>query len=196
MTDLSHADEALILQSQVASFGRPSSRALKASRVWMNGGTELEADGTKPNPALGGIAKDSLDNGDDLIALKSSPAMDLFSRTLRDHWPVKVSRYFDVNAGALLTRDQEEVSRDGIHRIGRYDERSITIAVSIVSIVVAGLLLVGSITTLHFVENAMARLLIIYAFTAAFALSVSLMTTARRVETFAATAALVSFSLF
>jgi hypothetical protein len=83
MTDLSHADEALILQSQVASFGRPSSRALKASRVWMNGGTELEADGTKPNPALGGIAKDSLDNGDDLIALKSQNVSGQVKSTVR-----------------------------------------------------------------------------------------------------------------
>jgi hypothetical protein len=61
--------------------------------------------------------------------------------------------------------------------------------------VVAALLLVGSITAFYFVQSAMAKLLMVYAFTAAFALSVSLMTTARRVETFAATAALVRLNL-
>jgi hypothetical protein len=73
--------------------------------------------------------------------------------------------------------------------VGRFDERSISRAVGSISVVVAAALLLGSITALYFVQSAIAKLLMIHVFTAAFALSVALMTNARRAELFAATAA-------
>jgi hypothetical protein len=73
--------------------------------------------------------------------------------------------------------------------MGRFSEKSISIAVAVISILVVPVLLVGSITGLYLVTNDAAKLGMIAAFTAAFALSVSLMTNARRAEIFAATAA-------
>jgi len=84
---------------------------------------------------------------------------------------------------------QKEPSRDGLHRIGRFNEKSISITVAVISILVAALLLIGSITGLYFVTNDAAKLGMLAAFTAAFALSVGLMTNARRAEIFVATAA-------
>jgi len=54
---------------------------------------------------------------------------------------------------------------------------------------VAAFLLIGSITSFYLVSSATAKLVMITLFTAAFALSVGLMTNARRAEIFAGTAA-------
>ncbi|KAJ0165597.1 hypothetical protein CTA2_10656 [Colletotrichum tanaceti] len=96
------------------------------------------------------------------------------SQYFRRHWPA-----------------QEEMSRDGSFGIGRYDERSVTLAVVVISILMAAVLLVGSasISSLYFVQSDAAKLCMIAAFTALFATSVVVMTTARRAEIFAVTAA-------
>ncbi|KAH8646767.1 hypothetical protein BX600DRAFT_518792 [Xylariales sp. PMI_506] len=167
--------EGLILQSQIANLGRPSSRALEASRAWMHGGRELREDGSKMLPVLGGLAKDYLDQGDDLVALKSHADVDFLSRTLRAYWPSK-----------------NQITRDGVPMIHQFDEKSVSLAVTAISIVVAAVLLVGSITAFYFIETPSTKLILIYVFTAAFALSVGMMTNARRAEIFAATAAYVA----
>jgi len=56
----------------------------------MNGGDKPRPDGSKLLPALGGIAKDFLDNEEDLVALKSHDNTDHLSRVLRKYWPAKV----------------------------------------------------------------------------------------------------------
>lgn len=84
---------------------------------------------------------------------------------------------------------QKEMSRDGLHRIGRFDEKSTTLAVSIITLVTAAILLVGSITAFYFITTPQVKLGMICVFTIAFALSVGLMTNVRRAEIFAATAA-------
>ncbi|KAK2595012.1 hypothetical protein QQS21_007266 [Conoideocrella luteorostrata] len=154
--------EALLLQSEVARLKRPNNRVVGAYEHWFK----------KPYPALGGLAKTFLDTPNDLVALSSPPATDYLSLFLRRYWPAR-----------------EELSRDGLHRIGRFNEKSISIAVAVISILVAAVLLVGSITSLYFVTNDAAKLAMIASFTALFALSIGLMTNARRAEIFAATAA-------
>ncbi|KAL4805153.1 hypothetical protein BDV18DRAFT_25436 [Aspergillus unguis] len=154
--------EALLLQTEIMKLERPNKRVLEAYEKWFK----------KPYPALGGQAKKFLDSPNDLIALNPSPESDYLSLFLRRHWPVK-----------------EELSRDGFHRIGRFNEKSISVAVAVLTILVAAVLLVGSIVGLYFVASDAAKLGMIAAFTAAFALSVGLMTNARRVEIFAGTAA-------
>lgn len=73
--------------------------------------------------------------------------------------------------------------------VGRYHEKSISAATAIITILIAAFLLVGPITGLYFVANDAAKLGMLAAFTALFALSVGLMTNAKRAEIFASTAA-------
>lgn len=88
-----------------------------------------------------------------------------------------------------MTTSQEEFSRDGLHRIGRYKEESISNAVAILNILLAAFLLIGSIVGLYFATNDAVKLGLIAMFTATFALSIGLMTNGGRAEIFAATAA-------
>ncbi|KAL4862447.1 hypothetical protein BDV12DRAFT_190406 [Aspergillus spectabilis] len=118
------------------------------------------------------LAKTALDDPGDLVSLGKPPESDYLSILLRKHWPAK-----------------EELSRDGLYQIGRFNETSITVAVAIISILVASFLLIGSIVGLYFAKNNAVKLALVAAFTAVFAISVGLMTNARRAEIFAATAA-------
>lgn len=156
--------EALLLQSQIAQLRRPNRRVLDALRRWFK----------KPEPMLGGAAKRYLDDENDLVALKPAAEIDYLSQFLRRHWAVET-----------------EPTRDGRAQIGRFNERSVALATSAITIVVAAFLLIGSITTFHLVDAAAdaVKLGLIAAFTSAFALSLVLITNARRAEIFAATAA-------
>ncbi|GAP91663.1 putative chorismate mutase [Rosellinia necatrix] len=154
--------EALLLQSQIAQLRRPSRRVLDALRHWFS----------RPEPALGGEAKKFLDDEDDLVALNAPVELDYLSQFLRSHW-----------AG------DTEISRDGRTQIRRFDERSVSVAVNVVTILVAAVFLGGSIAGFYYVRDDAARLGMIAGFTSLFALSVALITNARRAEIFAATAA-------
>ena len=74
-------------------------------------------------------------------------------------------------------------------RVGRFEEKSISRIVAVLSVVAAAVLLLGSITALYFAQSPVVKLVLVYIFTAAFAICVALMTNARRAELFAATAA-------
>ncbi|SCN88029.1 uncharacterized protein FFNC_08511 [Fusarium fujikuroi] len=163
--------EALDLQSRISLLNSPDQRALEVARNELHGGP-LRRDGQKPNPILGGRGKDYLDETEDLVSLKASAAVDPLSKLLRAYWP-----------------GREELSRDGRRRISHFDERSITIAVALVNILLAMILLVGSISSLYYVKSPPAILGTICGFTILFALSVGLITNAKRAEIFAGSAA-------
>jgi ABC-type transport system involved in cytochrome c biogenesis permease subunit len=61
--------------------------------------------------------------------------------------------------------------------------------VSIFSVFLAALLLVGAITSLYVVSNATSRIVLVAVFTTVFAASVGLLTNSRKVDIYAATAA-------
>lgn len=87
------------------------------------------------------------------------------------------------------TFKKSKLSRDGLHHIGVFNESSISKAVALITIFVAAIVLIGPITSLYYVTNDAAKLGLVTGFTALFALSVGLMTNARRAEIFGATAA-------
>ncbi|CAI0652913.1 unnamed protein product [Colletotrichum noveboracense] len=120
---------------------------------------------------LSGREREILNGANDLVALNPAQETDFLSEFLRRKWPVKA--------------DEQE---NGV-RIGRYEEHSISIAVALISTLIAAILLIGSITGLYFVKDDAAKLGLIAFFTALFALSVGLTTNARRAEIFAGTAA-------
>ncbi|KAF6827860.1 hypothetical protein CPLU01_08879 [Colletotrichum plurivorum] len=153
--------ETLLLQSEIAKLKRPSKRVLNAFEAWF----------IKP-PKLGGRAKRLLKSPQDLVALNPSQETDYLSEFLRRHWPV-----------------EKESFEAGTISLGRYEEKSISIAVAVISIIIAAALLIGSIVGLYFAKNDITKLGLITLFTAMFAVSVGLMTNARRAEIFAGTAA-------
>ncbi|KAF4814759.1 hypothetical protein CGCSCA5_v007596 [Colletotrichum siamense] len=152
--------ETLIRQSEIAKLHRPKRRVLEAFKAWFTGVSELS-----------GRERDILENANDLIALNPAQETDFLSEYLRRNWPVKT-----------------DTKQNGV-QIGRYEERSISIAVAVISTLIAAILLIGSITGLYFAKNDTAKLGLIAFFTALFALSVGLTTNARRAEIFAGTAA-------
>ncbi|KAH8165669.1 hypothetical protein CIB48_g2578 [Xylaria polymorpha] len=154
--------EALLLQSQIAQLHRPNKRVLDTLRHWFK----------KPEPMLGGEAKKFLDDENDLVALRPAAELDYLSQFLRRHWAVDT-----------------ETTRDGRAKIGRFNERAISVATSAITISLAAFLLIGSITGFYFVESDVVKLVLIAVFTSIFALSLVLITNARRAEIFAATAA-------
>ncbi|KAI0468743.1 hypothetical protein F4859DRAFT_201490 [Xylaria cf. heliscus] len=154
--------EALLLQSQIAQLQRPNKRVLETLRHWFQ----------KPEPMLGGEAKKYLDDEHDLVALRPAAELDYLSQVLRRHWIVDT-----------------ETTRDGRAKIGLFNERAISLTTSAITILIAAFLLIGSITGFYFVANDIVKLVLIAAFTSIFALSLVLVTNARRAEIFAATAA-------
>ncbi|KAK3390116.1 hypothetical protein B0H63DRAFT_464808 [Podospora didyma] len=154
--------ETLLLQSQVAQLKRPESRVLAALRNFFQ----------SPHHILGGKAKSFLNNSADLVALKTPAEVDYLSSFLRRNWVKK-----------------KEMSRDGVNQYGRFEEKSITLAVNIVTVAIAAIFLVGSIIGFYHAQGSVTKLCMIAGFTVAFAASVGLITNARRVEIFAATAA-------
>lgn len=88
-----------------------------------------------------------------------------------------------------------ELSGDGTTYYRRFNERSIVLAVNVITTMVAAVFLIGSIVTFYFLQGTVAKLVAITLFTIAFAVSIGLVTSARRVEIFAATAALVKASV-
>ncbi|CAG7558295.1 unnamed protein product [Fusarium equiseti] len=163
--------EALDMESRIARLHPPDRRVLRVAQNELWGGP-LDGDGRKRNPIVGGKTKDYLDTENDVVSLRTPVETDPLSRMLRAIWPGK-----------------EEVSRDGLSHITRFNERSIPIAVALINIVVAIILLVGPITSMSFVNSRTSILGMICAFTVAFALSVGLMTNAKRAEIFAGSAA-------
>jgi len=63
---------------------RPSNRVLLLFRNWLSGGTDKNG-GIKQDPVLGGQAKGMLDDGQDLIALRTPADVDPLSRFLQNH---------------------------------------------------------------------------------------------------------------
>lgn len=84
---------------------------------------------------------------------------------------------------------QDELAGDGVSQFKRFKETSITRTVNVVTILVAAMFLIGTIVGFYFVQRPAVKLGMIAAFATAFAGCLGLITNARRVEIFAATAA-------
>ncbi|KAI1799906.1 hypothetical protein F4811DRAFT_69281 [Daldinia bambusicola] len=154
--------EALVLQSQIAQMRHPEERVLEALRHFFE----------RPYPILGGKAKMFLNNSKDLVALKAPTETDMLSNFLRRHWA-----------------SEKELARDGVNHFARFNDLSITVTVTLVTIVVAAIFLIGPIIGLNFAGSPTAKLIMISFFVVTFAASIGLITTAKRAEIFAATAA-------
>jgi len=115
-----------------------------------------------------------LNSEQDLLALKAATDTDLVSRILQDHWPSRGKRYSPA------------------HSTAHFHEKHVSWAVAAISTTIAAALLIGSIAILSKVSDSGRRVGWIAGFTLLFALSITILTNAKRVEIFAATAAYVA----
>ncbi|KAH9908518.1 hypothetical protein F4778DRAFT_350218 [Xylariomycetidae sp. FL2044] len=154
--------ETLLLQSQVAQLHHPENRVLAAVKHFFE----------RPHHILGGKAKNFLNSPIDLVVLKAPAEVDYLSNVLRRYWA-----------------SEKEETRDGVNHFARFNERSISITVTIINIILAACFLIGPIVGLNFSRSPTAKLVMISLFTAFFALSLGLITNAKRAEIFGASAA-------
>ncbi|KAF2117249.1 hypothetical protein BDV96DRAFT_490560 [Lophiotrema nucula] len=156
--------EALLLQSQIASLKEPSRRVFNTFRSFFYG-SFLDT----PKPIVLGRAEQMLKDQKDLVALRPPLDIDLLSRTLRNHWPFPGQSY----AG----------------HTEYFHESTVNLVVAIINILVAAVLLIAPITSLYFISRHGVKLGMIAGFTTLFAVSVGLLTSAKKQEIFAASAA-------
>ncbi|KAL2038991.1 hypothetical protein N7G274_008331 [Stereocaulon virgatum] len=159
--------EAILLESTLISLQPPQPRILEAFRhVFHNTNAAGET-----FPTLGGRSASILDDGDDLVALRSPPEEDRLTGFLRNYFPV-----------LFITR-----ITDG--PLTYISERRLRMCVAVINVLLTAILLFGAIYNLFYVRKTEKRLGIIAGYTTLFATCVGLLTNARRSEVFAACAA-------
>ncbi|TKA79572.1 hypothetical protein B0A49_02999 [Cryomyces minteri] len=121
----------------------------------------------------------------DLVTMSdSNQQRDLFSAWLGDHF----MGWFEARFGHWIKRKDADVEGGLTH----YKDTHLNAVSHFVGALLASLLPAISIIVLYFVQNMLARLGAIMAFSAVFAFTLAVFTKATRIEIFAATAAFAS----
>lgn len=163
--------ELLTLQAQVTELKPPNTRVLTTFRHYVDGNA-YKSDTMPSMPIISGRAKEFLSDKGDLIALARRPDEDPISRLLQDHW-------------AFQTRK----TSDPLDRTTFYKNKHVVRTVATISMIIAAVLLISAIVSLHVVQDTKWKLGLVATYTLLFALCVATLTNARRAEVFAATAA-------
>jgi hypothetical protein len=166
-------DEALALQETVLKMSKPEPGSIEAAKVWFDGKSE-GANGRHAS-SFSGLGATRLDDENDLIALHPAFVKD---------WLVKLVSLPYLRMLCLHSHVDESIAIFSLRKVNR--------AVAALSMVIAALLLLGAIIALYLVTSNKLKLGLICLFTIAFALTINLLTNARRAELFASTAAYVS----
>ncbi|OAL46763.1 hypothetical protein IQ07DRAFT_545756 [Pyrenochaeta sp. DS3sAY3a] len=171
--------EALVLQSQISEMGTPNDQPLSALREFVKGSFFKDENG-KALPIISGRAQGFLDDKNDLISMAKPHEEDYLTRILQNCW---------ISRKPKTVSSLNQISVDPFDRTAIYRNIHIVRTVAALDLLLAALLLVGSIVNLYFVQDHKAKLGLIALYTILFALSVTLCTNARRAEVFASTAA-------
>lgn len=164
-------EEALLRQSQIAALSGPSDRVLSTYRAYLDG-RSWKGSSIPAVPLISGKAKAMLNEEDDLVALRKPPDDDILSKFVQDHWSFRSQKAIDpLDCTAI------------------YKGRHITKIVSIISMLSAAVLLVVAIISLYIVNHPTTKLVLVVTYTFLFAISVGLLTNARKAEVFSAAAA-------
>jgi hypothetical protein len=160
-----NAEKALLRRNQVLSLESPDRGTMDAFTNWF-----------RVKKPLRGLGWNLLDDERDLVALKTS----------KD--PDRLTSLIQYCFGYCLreTRDEQPPSWGKMYY---FKTSVINRIMAVIAALISAFFLIGAIVTLYFVEPMGARLGILSAFTASFAATVGLLTNAKRVEIFAATAA-------
>lgn len=168
--------EALLTESKFAAIPSPDNKTFKAFRKEM---FKYDATLAKNLCIIGGHSKNLYDNAHEMAALKIPEQQDRLSQFVEDHLGYFFREKSNPNSyGGGLISDVTFVSG-----------RSISTFISYLSTLLAAVLLIGAILVLYKVANPDTKLGLLALFTCLFAISVGLLTNARRTEIFGATAA-------
>lgn len=161
---LAEYQDAIIRQSTCLSLPNPGEKPLRAFSDWIS----------REEPLLGQSQR-LIDDSRDLFGIAPDGDSDRLSRLLKNNF----SYFFQEKRGHPASWGEMYYFR----------ERAVARLVTVVSVLLASILLVGSIVALYHERRPGVRLGILGAFTVAFAASVGLMTNAKRSEVFGTTAA-------
>ncbi|OTA69141.1 hypothetical protein K449DRAFT_362387 [Hypoxylon sp. EC38] len=191
-------NEALLQQVDISKLEGPNSNDLEFLRSWFE------------RPSMGCFPIRGLDykaweqrRENDLVAIKPRLPPDPFSKWVTNTIFPLYHRVFGVKfhvrkvlrpSGKLCHADNQSTSKkadsteigDGLYT---YEESLLGSIINIITTVVAAVLPLLSIVVLYIVDSDATKLGIIVVFSACFALVLAVMTSARRIEVFAATAA-------
>lgn len=183
-------DEALILEERVAKLGRPHRNTVQALDNWTK----------RLGPSiLTDHGAERLRDQNDLIAPKTPPDHDwlirFVRRYLRVFFLVRVPSQVPLADSLKFTKILNKFQEDGYRGDVAYiSEAKITRAVNLFGMFITALLLICAIVNLYLIQNPNTRLGLIGGYTCAFALSLGILTNARRAELYGSTAALVWWS--
>ncbi|CAI7587269.1 unnamed protein product [Penicillium manginii] len=170
-TKIKEYEEALLRQSRIARLSGPSDRVLFTYRDYIEGNA-WKGPYLPSVPIISGRAKDMLKEADDLVALRKPPDEDILSKLLQDHWAF-----------------QSRKTIDPLDRTTVYKGQYIAQIVAGISVLSAAVLLAVAIISLYVINDATTKLGLVVAYTLVFALSMALLTSARRAEIYGAAAA-------
>ncbi|KAF2666786.1 hypothetical protein BT63DRAFT_427199 [Microthyrium microscopicum] len=159
--------EALLFESTMASIKPPPKRTFEAIRHALY----RKDDQNNEYSILTGSSQDMYSSNDDLVLLNHPGEQDRLTQFMHHYLPV-------LFTSGRRTDDTVYIS-----------EKRITRVVSIISIAMAVILLLVAIISLHIVSRPATKIALVAVFMVVFAGSVGLLTTAKRSEIFAATAA-------
>ncbi|KAH9217649.1 hypothetical protein DL95DRAFT_91028 [Leptodontidium sp. 2 PMI_412] len=174
---LDRYNDELLKQTSLAKLPQPRKHDLEFLRSW------FQRPGMGSFPLLG-MDRDAWDvkNEDDLIAINPRTTPDMFSKWFTEGL---IPRYHHI-LGKRFRKPLSETTGAGIYH---YRESSLESFISIIATVMASLLPICSVVALYLVQSNNLRLGMVAIFSACFSLALAVMTNARRVEVFAATAA-------
>ncbi|KAI2618784.1 hypothetical protein GGR54DRAFT_142558 [Hypoxylon sp. NC1633] len=180
---LKEYNEALFLQVFVSKLDGPNSNDLEFLRSWL----ERPSMGFFPIRGLDFKAwEQRLEN--DLVAIKPRVPPDPLSKWIMNTIFPLYHRVFGIR---FQTPYSNEVG-DGLYT---YEESLLRSIVNVITTVVAALLPLLSIIVLFIADSDRIKLALVVVFSACFALMLALMTNARRIEVFAATAAFAAVNV-
>jgi hypothetical protein len=163
----------MLLKSSILAMSTPSNQVYKALYNTFWNKRSASAFEHTLVPMLTDASANIFEHKADLVALRPAPNEDRLTKVLRKYFPVFfMSRKASVNG-----------------RVGYISERKMEAFVGVVNIFLAAAFLFGAIYNLYYVRNERKTLGLITGYTTAFALTMWLLTNARRAEVFGACAA-------
>ena len=164
----------MVQQRQLATFDALEAGNLSFLQAWLS-------DSARGNYTLEGLDRSAWDANEDLLVTTPDQLSDSFTRHV-------VSRLVEFYHQVFGSRHKPTDVENGIWK---YEEKVVLRAADIIGTLISSLLPIVAVVVLYCVKDMLVRLGMVALFTVLFSLALVLVTKAKRVEVFAATAAYV-----